>query len=101
MDMRKLHFLSSALFIHCCFLVSYAMIAVRNLTTDQHALLEFKDQTIDPHNILANNWTNTQSVCNWVGVYGSAKQSHSFEPSQQASYRNCPSTPRKSLLPTS
>ncbi|XP_021298320.1 probable LRR receptor-like serine/threonine-protein kinase At3g47570 [Herrania umbratica] len=75
MNMRKLHFLSSALFIHCCFMVSYAMIAVRNLTTDQHALLEFKHHIIDPQNILANNWSNTHSVCNWVGVSCSAKHS--------------------------
>ncbi|XWS08091.1 hypothetical protein CRYUN_Cryun41cG0049000 [Craigia yunnanensis] len=46
---------------------------VRNLTTDQHALLEFKYRIIDPHNFLANNWTTTYSVCNWVGVSCTAK----------------------------
>ncbi|KAK5832985.1 hypothetical protein PVK06_016794 [Gossypium arboreum] len=54
------------------FIVSYAMI-VRNLTTDQPALLAFKHQIIDPQNILANNWTTNNSVCNWVGVSCAAK----------------------------
>ncbi|XVE68698.1 hypothetical protein DITRI_Ditri09bG0089700 [Diplodiscus trichospermus] len=53
-------------------MVSYAMI-VRNLTTDQHVLLEFKSKILDPHNILAYNWTTTTSVCNWVGVSCAAK----------------------------
>ncbi|XVF23454.1 hypothetical protein REPUB_Repub13aG0040200 [Reevesia pubescens] len=48
---------------------------VRKLATDQHALLEFKHQIIDPHNILATNWTTSYSVCNWVGVSCAAKHS--------------------------
>ncbi|KAK6267503.1 hypothetical protein QUC31_011663 [Theobroma cacao] len=34
MDVRKLHFLSSALFIHCCFMVSYAMITTISLASN-------------------------------------------------------------------
>ncbi|TYJ17281.1 hypothetical protein E1A91_A09G041700v1 [Gossypium mustelinum] len=71
--MFKFHFLSSALMLIHCFMVSYAMI-VRNLTTDQHALLAFKHQIIiDPHNILADNWTTNYPACNWAGVSCTAK----------------------------
>ncbi|XVF18709.1 hypothetical protein REPUB_Repub11eG0046100 [Reevesia pubescens] len=41
---------------------------LRNLTTDHFALLEFKDRILDPHHVLANNWTTSTSVCNWFGV---------------------------------
>ncbi|XP_022720377.1 probable LRR receptor-like serine/threonine-protein kinase At3g47570 isoform X2 [Durio zibethinus] len=42
-------------------------LAASNLTTDQSALLEFKD-SLNPNTVLANNWTTSTSVCNWVGV---------------------------------
>ncbi|KAL7103859.1 hypothetical protein ACP275_08G206000 [Erythranthe tilingii] len=39
------------------------------LATDQSALLALKSQiTLDPYYILAKNWTNSSSVCNWIGV---------------------------------
>ncbi|TYG71505.1 hypothetical protein ES288_D05G401900v1 [Gossypium darwinii] len=41
---------------------------VRNLNSDKFALFEFKDRIVDPQNVLANNWTNSTSVCKWVGV---------------------------------
>ncbi|TYH74370.1 hypothetical protein ES332_D05G394100v1 [Gossypium tomentosum] len=41
---------------------------VRNLNSDQFALLEFKDHIAGPQNVLANNWTASTSVCNWIGV---------------------------------
>ncbi|KAG4149607.1 hypothetical protein ERO13_D05G344000v2 [Gossypium hirsutum] len=41
---------------------------VRNLNSDQFALLEFKDRIAGPQNVLANNWTASTSVCNWIGV---------------------------------
>ncbi|TYG71486.1 hypothetical protein ES288_D05G400800v1 [Gossypium darwinii] len=40
----------------------------RNLNSDQFVLLEFKDRIADPQNVLANNWTASTSVCNWIGV---------------------------------
>jgi len=41
----------------------------KNITTDQSALLAFKSLiTSDPYNTLANNWSTSSSVCNWVGV---------------------------------
>ncbi|MFQ6641057.1 hypothetical protein Gotur_017002, partial [Gossypium turneri] len=41
---------------------------VRNLNSDQFALLEFKDLIAGPQNVMANNWTASTSVCNWIGV---------------------------------
>ncbi|PPD94881.1 hypothetical protein GOBAR_DD08115 [Gossypium barbadense] len=41
---------------------------VRNLNSDQFALLEFKDRIVGPQNVLANNWTASTAVCNWIGV---------------------------------
>ncbi|TYJ39175.1 hypothetical protein E1A91_A04G048500v1, partial [Gossypium mustelinum] len=40
----------------------------RNLNSDQFALLEFKGRIAGPQNVLANNWTASTSVCNWIGV---------------------------------
>ncbi|KAG4204316.1 hypothetical protein ERO13_A04G040000v2, partial [Gossypium hirsutum] len=55
-----------AFFIPCSVLC-LAMTA-RNLNSDQFALLEFKDRIAGPQNVLANNWTASTSVCNWIGV---------------------------------
>ncbi|TYH74451.1 hypothetical protein ES332_D05G399700v1 [Gossypium tomentosum] len=55
-----------ALFIPC-FVLCLAM-TVRNLNSDQFALLEFKDRIVGPQNVLPNNWTVSTSVCNWIGV---------------------------------
>ncbi|XP_052883909.1 receptor kinase-like protein Xa21 [Gossypium arboreum] len=55
-----------ALFIPCS-VVCLAM-TVRNLNSDQFALLEFKDRITGPQNVLANNWRASTSVCNWIGV---------------------------------
>ncbi|KAK5834027.1 hypothetical protein PVK06_017897 [Gossypium arboreum] len=60
------NFLGKALFIPCS-VVCLAM-TVRNLNSDQFALLEFKDSIAGPQNVLANNWTASTSVCNWIGV---------------------------------
>ncbi|KAL7102807.1 hypothetical protein ACP275_08G140600 [Erythranthe tilingii] len=39
------------------------------LETDKSALLALKFRiTLEPDNILAKNWTNTSSVCSWIGV---------------------------------
>ncbi|XVE71802.1 hypothetical protein DITRI_Ditri10aG0181200 [Diplodiscus trichospermus] len=34
----------------------------------QSSLLEFKDQILDPYNILASNWSITTPDCHWVGI---------------------------------
>ncbi|KAL3641347.1 hypothetical protein CASFOL_016315 [Castilleja foliolosa] len=40
-----------------------------NSTTDQNALLIFKNTiTSDPNATLSNNWSTNTSVCNWIGV---------------------------------
>ncbi|MFQ6641074.1 hypothetical protein Gotur_014415 [Gossypium turneri] len=40
----------------------------KNLNSDQFVLLKFKDRIADPQNVLANNWTASTSVCNWIDV---------------------------------
>ncbi|TYH74378.1 hypothetical protein ES332_D05G394800v1 [Gossypium tomentosum] len=55
-----------ALFIPCSVLC--LAMTVRNLNSDQFALLEFKDRIAGPQNVLANNWKASTSVCNWIGV---------------------------------
>ncbi|XP_057975129.1 LRR receptor-like serine/threonine-protein kinase GSO1 isoform X2 [Malania oleifera] len=41
----------------------------KNITTDQSALLAFKDSiTYDPQELLATNWSTTTSVCSWIGI---------------------------------
>ncbi|KAG8365614.1 hypothetical protein BUALT_Bualt18G0124300 [Buddleja alternifolia] len=40
-----------------------------SLATDQSALLALKAHiTLDPYQILTRNWTNSSSVCSWIGV---------------------------------
>ncbi|KAJ7947108.1 Leucine-rich repeat receptor-like protein kinase [Quillaja saponaria] len=41
-----------------------------DVTTDQSALFSLRTSiiTLDPHNILATNWSTTTSLCNWIGV---------------------------------
>ncbi|KAG8365222.1 hypothetical protein BUALT_Bualt18G0081900 [Buddleja alternifolia] len=40
-----------------------------SLATDQSALLALKAHiTLDPYLILTRNWTNSSSVCSWIGV---------------------------------
>ncbi|MBA0566622.1 hypothetical protein Golob_011421, partial [Gossypium lobatum] len=70
--------------------------------TDQHALLAFKHQIIDSHNILANSWTTNNSVCNWAGVSCAAKHQRvkSFGSFQHGSYWNHPSAVRKPVVPS-
>ncbi|XP_042059301.1 putative receptor-like protein kinase At3g47110 [Salvia splendens] len=44
-------------------------IAKMSLATDQTALLSLKQHIIsDPSHTLAANWTNSSSVCSWIGV---------------------------------
>lgn len=42
--------------------------AVKNITTDQSALLAFKLHVSDPRGVLVNNWSISYPVCNWVGI---------------------------------
>jgi len=51
-----------------CFMACLASNS-KDITTDQSALLAFKSLiTSDPYDMLANNWSTSSSVCNWVGV---------------------------------
>ncbi|KAL5774242.1 hypothetical protein ACOSP7_011799 [Xanthoceras sorbifolium] len=68
MERYRSHILIILLFAHGLML-SLVNAAVTNITTDQNALLVLKARiTHDPYNILANNWSTTTSVCNWIGV---------------------------------
>lgn len=66
-NMRSFFFFVPMLILHCL-VASLAMTIVKNITTDQSALLMFKAHVIDPHSVLANNWSISYPVCNWVGV---------------------------------
>ncbi|XP_060193970.1 probable LRR receptor-like serine/threonine-protein kinase At3g47570 isoform X2 [Lycium barbarum] len=40
-----------------------------NISTDQTSLLALKAQiTSDPYQILSENWSSSNSVCNWIGI---------------------------------
>ncbi|CAI8608355.1 unnamed protein product [Vicia faba] len=65
-NMLSYIFLSS--FALYCF-VSCSAADIKNISTDKSSLLAFKSLiTSDPHGMLANNWSTSSSVCNWVGV---------------------------------
>lgn len=54
-----------------CFMFSFVISAMtRNNTTDQQALLSLKDHLHpnDPQKLLSQNWSSSDSVCNWLGV---------------------------------
>ncbi|XP_039685027.1 probable LRR receptor-like serine/threonine-protein kinase At3g47570 [Medicago truncatula] len=62
------HLFLLSLSLHCCFIACLAA-NTKNITTDQSALLAFKSLiTSDPYDVLANNWSTSSSVCNWIGV---------------------------------
>ncbi|KAL2559011.1 putative LRR receptor-like serine/threonine-protein kinase [Forsythia ovata] len=45
------------------------IVASFNSSTDEYALLAFKSQiTSDPNKILAKNWSQGTSFCNWIGI---------------------------------
>ncbi|CAI9111766.1 OLC1v1012079C2 [Oldenlandia corymbosa var. corymbosa] len=56
-----------AMVVNC----SSSLTNFNNISTDQDALLAFKNQiTYDPYHILARNWSlgTSSSVCDWIGV---------------------------------
>lgn len=60
------HFLFS--FSLYCF-SAYSTADIKNIRTDESSLVAFKALVIsDPYSMLANNWSTSSSVCNWVGV---------------------------------
>ncbi|KAL2496298.1 putative LRR receptor-like serine/threonine-protein kinase [Forsythia ovata] len=47
----------------------FYVVASLNRSTDEYALLAFKSQiTYDPNKILAKNWSQGTSFCNWIGI---------------------------------
>lgn len=57
-----------------CFMAGSATAAVRNLTTDQSALLAFKAHVSDPRGVLADNWSISYPVCSWIGISCGARR---------------------------
>ena len=56
-------------FISVFSLLACVGMVLTNNSTDQTSLLALKDKIVnDSHNILANNWSTTASVCSWIGV---------------------------------
>ncbi|KAL8485438.1 hypothetical protein ACS0TY_027656 [Phlomoides rotata] len=44
-------------------------VTISSFTADQDALLAFKTSlTLDPHSLLAKNWSTNTPTCSWVGV---------------------------------
>ncbi|KAG8367260.1 hypothetical protein BUALT_Bualt16G0054000 [Buddleja alternifolia] len=69
MSVMRSYFSSlAALCIVQC-LTSHLAVALTNITTDKSALLALKSRlTIDPSYVLWNNWSDSTSVCTWIGV---------------------------------
>ncbi|KAL8045766.1 hypothetical protein ABFX02_08G135200 [Erythranthe guttata] len=54
-----------------CQMPSLALTSTNSLSlfTDQSALLVLKSHiTLDPYHIITTNWTNSSSVCSWIGI---------------------------------
>ncbi|KAH9778834.1 protein kinase domain-containing protein [Citrus sinensis] len=66
-------YLVPMLLLHC-FMAGSATAAVRNLTTDQSALLAFKAHVSDPRGVLADNWSISYPVCSWIGISCGARR---------------------------
>ncbi|XP_052294410.1 probable LRR receptor-like serine/threonine-protein kinase At3g47570 isoform X3 [Citrus sinensis] len=68
--MRFLFFSAPMLLLQYRFMASLLAMAtvINNLTTDQSALLAFKADVIDSRSVLANNWSISYPICNWVGI---------------------------------
>ncbi|KAL0426922.1 UNVERIFIED_CONTAM: putative LRR receptor-like serine/threonine-protein kinase [Sesamum latifolium] len=48
---------------------AFLAMALINITTDESALLALKSRlTTDPSHILSRNWSDSTSVCSWIGV---------------------------------
>lgn len=66
--MRLIFYFFPMLLLQYCFMASFAMVTVRNMTTDQYALLTFKAHVTDPQSVLTNNWSTSYPICSWIGI---------------------------------
>ncbi|KAL8508549.1 hypothetical protein ACS0TY_018973 [Phlomoides rotata] len=61
--------LACALLLVISFQIPFLVDSYTSLTTDQYSLLSLKFVVIsDPYHTLTKNWTNSSSVCSWIGV---------------------------------
>lgn len=67
-NMRLLYFCVPMLMLLPCFMASLAMATVKNITTDESALLTFKAHVVDPRSVLMDNWSIIYPICSWVGI---------------------------------
>ncbi|PIM98755.1 Non-specific serine/threonine protein kinase [Handroanthus impetiginosus] len=68
MGFIRAHLFPHALFLAQCLLACSAT-ALTNINTDKSALLALKSRlSIDPSYVLYKNWSDSASVCSWVGV---------------------------------
>ncbi|KAH6826231.1 hypothetical protein C2S53_001668 [Perilla frutescens var. hirtella] len=62
-------FIAVELLFLSCTTKSFGKTTFSNITTDQSALLAFKNTIIyDPHRILLGNWSINTTICHWIGV---------------------------------
>ncbi|CDP11033.1 unnamed protein product [Coffea canephora] len=70
--MKRTYFLfvAAVLLLHFVTTSSASIIAAgnHNNTADLNALLALKTTIFDPQRIIPTNWSNSNSVCNWIGI---------------------------------
>ncbi|XP_027152028.1 probable LRR receptor-like serine/threonine-protein kinase At3g47570 [Coffea eugenioides] len=75
--MKRTYFLfvAAVLLLHFVTTSSASIIAAgnHNNTADLNALLALKTTIFDPQRIIPTNWSNSNSVCNWIGITCNAR----------------------------
>ncbi|XP_027152030.1 probable LRR receptor-like serine/threonine-protein kinase At3g47570 [Coffea eugenioides] len=75
--MKRTYFLfvAALLLLHFVTTSSASIVAAgnHNNTVDLNALLALKTTIFDPQRIIPTNWSNSNSVCNWIGITCNAR----------------------------
>ena len=67
-NMRLLFFFVPMLLLQYYFMASLVMATVKNITSDQYALLVLKTTVVDHQGVLTNNWFISYLICSWVST---------------------------------